>query len=93
MKLRDKYGIESMKRGEYIERLTAENAALRKVIEDTYAAQSKAFEVMNWYASGDHLERWGRTDPQAVLGEVYMLLAQVHAELEAASALGVNKEK
>ena len=34
-----------------------------------------AFKVMNWYASGEHLKQWSRTDPQGVLGEVYGILA------------------
>ena len=34
-----------------------------------------AFEILNWYASGEHMKNWSRTDPQAVIGEVYLALA------------------
>lgn len=40
------------------------------------------FKLMNWYASGDHLNQWSRADPQSVLGEVYIALAPVQMALE-----------
>ena len=54
----------------------------------------RAFEVMNWFASGEHhklttksgekVQRWGRVDHESVMGEVYATLASGFSEFKAA---------
>lgn len=40
------------------------------------------FQLMNWYASGDHMTQWSRVDPQSILAEVYAYLAPVSNALQ-----------
>jgi len=56
-----------------------------KASQDMLVRLHRAFEIMNWFASGDHHNmidssgnkqlRFGRTDTEAVLAEVYGVLA------------------
>lgn len=38
---------------------------------------NQIWTTLNWYASGDCLSNHSGTDPNAVLGEVYFMLAQI----------------
>ena len=53
----------------------------------------KAFQLMNQYASGAHMKQWSCVDPQAVLGEVYGILAVGFTEFrDAVDTKAINDE-
>lgn len=53
------------------------------LIEDCKYGIDRAFKVMNWFASGEHLKQWSRVDHESILGEVYLALAPVSIALSA----------
>lgn len=52
---------------------------------------SSIYSMLNSFARGDHMKQWSRTDPQAILGEVYFKLAPVFLSMVGAlRKVGVN---
>ena len=55
---------------------------LLKVCQNTYNVLQHIYKMLNYIASGEQLNEWSRVDPQAVLGEIYGLLATPFYELK-----------
>lgn len=70
-----------------------------KILDLEYASKTylkqveAAFTLMNKCASGEHLKQWSRVDPQAVLGEVYFILAIGFNQFKEVVERGEPKEK
>jgi hypothetical protein len=79
----EKCGADISHQGEYhtnCERVTD----LMEACEAQRDTQRKIFGYLNSYAKGDHFSDWSRTEPQAVLAQVYADLAAEFAGLEIA---------
>lgn len=73
-------------------------APLTERERETHAALSEAFEVMNTYAAdpwnmGGDARTVSRIEPQAIIGQVYLILAPVQVKLQAASRTARKEEK
>lgn len=60
--------------------------AAAPVMRDTlkHPSLARAFQIMNWFASGKSQEQYQRAEPLAILAEVYQLLAIFHTEAQKA---------
>jgi len=44
---------------------------LQAASENMLEAIEASFKLMNWFASGKHLENWGRVDHESIMAQVY----------------------